>query len=135
LIGVMNELIRSYLTHTNKMLGETSGASDIQLNMSKLFSDVASGIVADGALVGGKKRKRQRREKDPNAPKRPLTSYFLYATHVRPEVKASMTTATAKEINDEILRRWNTMPDFEKNVSCCCVSDDPSDRVVLERCI
>jgi transcriptional regulator HMO1 len=113
----MNELIRSYLTHTNKMLGETSAPTDLQLNMSKLFSDVAGTITAaDGGLAAGKKKKRQRKEKDPNAPKRPLTAYFLYATQARPAVKTMMPTSSAKEVNDEILRRWTTMPDGEKIV-------------------
>jgi len=34
------------------------------------------------------KEKKEKKEKDPNAPKRPLTAYFLYANDMRPKVKA-----------------------------------------------
>jgi hypothetical protein len=117
----MNELIRSYLQHTNSMLGENTGPSDLQLNMSNLFSNTVTGLpLAEGPV--GKKKKRQRKEKDPNAPKRPLTAYFLYATQARGLVKEAKPLATAKEINEEILNRWNTMDDKEKGVRTLTLS-------------
>lgn len=92
--------------------------------MSNLF---APGVTAaEGALTAAatestpgkrgpykKNKERKKREKDPNAPKRPLTAYFLYSQHARDIVKGDFAkqskTPAAQEVSDEILRRWTSM--------------------------
>ena len=51
----------------------------------------------------GKKRKK----KDPNAPKRPLSAFFLFCHDERPAVKAIHPTHSVGEIAKELGERWN----------------------------
>jgi HMG (high mobility group) box len=70
-----------------------------------------------GTLVIGGKPKKERKARDPNAPKRPLTAFFLYSASARPIVKQDLPeTATSQEVSNEVLRRWNEMPISEKEV-------------------
>jgi hypothetical protein len=91
---------------------------------------ITAGTPADGAAETAKgkgtKRKREKKEKDPNAPKKPLTAAFLYAQNARPVVRQDLETALAPEgklepnaVNIEVNKRWNEMPEEEKEVSAC----------------
>jgi hypothetical protein len=132
--NALNEFVRSYVQHTNKWVGtEASLATGVELaGMANLFNSSTAGATApltaaiNAAVEGavdkkGKKEKKPRKQKDPNAPKRPLTAYFLYTMSARPIVKQDFedngTVATAQDISNEILKRWNEMTEEEKNVS------------------
>jgi len=52
---------------------------------------------------GGRKRKK----KDPNAPKRPLSAFFLFCHDERPSVKVLYPTYSVGEIAKELGDRWN----------------------------
>jgi len=52
---------------------------------------------------GGRKRKK----KDPNAPKRPLSAFFLFCHDERPSVKVLYPTYGVGEIAKELGARWN----------------------------
>ena len=55
---------------------------------------------------------------DKNAPKRPVTPYFLYMQTMRGEIANEMPPGhTAKQVNEEGTRRWVNMPEAEKKVS------------------
>jgi hypothetical protein len=75
------------------------------------------------------KRKREKKEKDPNAPKRPLTAAFLYTQAARAVVKKDLETELApgqklepNAVQLEVNKRWNEMPEEEKEVSHCAHS-------------
>ncbi|KIM20935.1 hypothetical protein M408DRAFT_333748 [Serendipita vermifera MAFF 305830] len=56
-----------------------------------------------------KKRKRvekKKKEKDPNAPKRPLSAFFLYQHDVRKDVKALHPEMNGPEVAKEMGRTW-----------------------------
>jgi hypothetical protein len=81
---------------------------------------VGSVGVAGMGAAGDRKvraaRKPRRRVKDPNAPKRPLTAYFLFAMDERAKVKEMLPLAASHEVNTEILNRWKNMADENKLV-------------------
>ena len=52
---------------------------------------------------GGKKRKK----KDPNAPKRPLSAFFLFCHDERPAVKQIHPNHSVGEVAKELGERWN----------------------------
>ena len=86
--------------------------------MSNLFTAEGPSVLSAADEGKGKKKKRERKAKDPNAPKRPLTPFFLYSQSARAIVKNDMgPEATSAEINAEILRRWNEMGESERKVS------------------
>jgi hypothetical protein len=63
-------------------------------------------------------KKRKRKQKDPNAPKRPLTAYFLYMQTARGIIKEHLgPEATNKQVTDAAVEQWKNMPEDEKAVS------------------
>ena len=139
----LNDLFRAYMQHTQSVLAGEDGDLGLQLPASmtatanaamEAATSAANGItqvvnasnqVVDGAAADGKnkKRKREKKEKDPNAPKKPLTAAFLYAQTARPIVRADLESSLApgavlekNAVNLEVNKRWNDLPDEEKEV-------------------
>ena len=50
---------------------------------------------------------RKRKKKDPNAPKRPLSAFFLFCHDERPAVKEKFPTYSVGEAAKELGERWN----------------------------
>lgn len=62
--------------------------------------------------------KRKRRERDPDAPEKPLSAYHLYAKEKRDEIRASMPgTPSANDVIHEINRVWKGLSEEMKRVS------------------
>lgn len=83
------------------LLGRTLGQ-----RINTVEKDVAAGPAAG-------KRKRQR--KDPDAPKRPMSAYFLFAQDHRPEYKED--NMQPQEITKALAERWKALSDDAKRVS------------------
>ena len=60
---------------------------------------------------GGRKKKQK---KDPNAPKRNMSAYFLYSIEARPQIKAENPDASFGEIARAISARFKELSDKEK---------------------
>ena len=66
----------------------------------------------------GESKKRKSPFHDKNAPKRPVTPYFLYMQTARLQIAAELApNYTAKEIANEGTARWNEMKPEEREVS------------------
>lgn len=50
---------------------------------------------------------RKKRKKDPNAPKRPLSAFFLYCADERAAIKAAHPTHSVGEVAKELGEKWN----------------------------
>jgi high mobility group protein B1 len=55
----------------------------------------------------GEGGRNKRKKKDPNAPKRPLSAFFLYCSDERPAVKALYPNYSVGEAAKELGERWN----------------------------
>jgi transcriptional regulator HMO1 len=64
----------------------------------------------------GKKKKAPRKPKDPNAPKRPPSSYLLFQNEVRAELKSKYPNLPNSELLQMISKRWAAMSDEDKEV-------------------
>ncbi|EIN10173.1 HMG-box [Punctularia strigosozonata HHB-11173 SS5] len=62
------------------------------------------------------KRKRQTKVKDPNAPKRPASSYLLFQNAVRQEIKKENPSLPNNELLALISQRWAGMSEKEKQI-------------------
>lgn len=139
----LNELMHAYIKHTASVLSGEDGAlegtqlSESAQNMvdeadlatksvATLTKSLATPVAESGdAEAGkGKKRKREKKIKDPNAPKRPLTAAFLYAQSARPIIRKDLENdlpAGARlepnAINIEVNKRWSEMSEEDKEVS------------------
>lgn len=136
--------MNAYIKHTASVLaGEDGALESLQLpenvaetaNAAMAAANFAVNNVVQAVAVPAtnasapaesgktKKRKREKKEKDPNAPKRPLTAAFLYAQAARPVVKKDLESELEdgqklepNAVNFEVNKRWNDMPDSEKEV-------------------
>lgn len=132
----INDLLRAYMNHTSSILAGESGQLDsLQVPLNALegganaAAAAATGAKLAAALTGAggdskRKRKREKKERDPNAPKRPLTAAFLYSQHARPIIRRDLEAQLPPDgklepnaVNLEVTKRWNEMPEDEKEVS------------------
>jgi hypothetical protein len=68
--------------------------------------------------AGEAKTPKKKRAHDPNAPKRPLTPYFLYMQTARPIIAEDLGPDVAKgAVSTEGVKRWNAMAVSDKQVS------------------
>lgn len=61
--------------------------------------------------------KKEKKKKDPNAPKRPLAPYMFYCKEQREKVKASQPDISFGEIGKVLGQQWSAMGEKEKKVS------------------
>ncbi|KAL2754975.1 hypothetical protein ACRALDRAFT_1064719 [Sodiomyces alcalophilus JCM 7366] len=123
------ELIKSfsvdYYRQTNLLLGEASTeipGIDVPLgNLEHAVQNMAAipGLMHGAAEYGPpveEKKERKKRVHDPNAPKRPLTPYFLYMQTARPIIGNDLGPGAPKgAVQEEGQRRWKAMGQAEKN--------------------
>ena len=67
-----------------------------------------------GAKKGKSPAKKKKAKKDPNAPKRPLSSYMLFAGDNRSKVLEENPGLSLGEVGKELGKRWKELPDGEK---------------------
>jgi len=63
------------------------------------------------------RRKKAKAEKDPNAPKKPLTAFMLFTNLRRPDVMKSNPGIKITEISTIIGKEWKELTQEEKDVS------------------
>jgi len=64
-------------------------------------------------IISGTKKpakKRERKPKDPHAPKKPLSAYFLFCADERPKVHSSQTGMSVSDVARELGIRWKNVP-------------------------
>jgi hypothetical protein len=122
-------LSSAYIKHTNAILGDHAGQAEIDSSLSKLGDNPAllgdlqrapspaAKVTAASAESGADKKERKKRMHDPNAPKRPLTPFFLYMQTARPIISNDLGPDFAKgAVSSEGTRRWGTMDADDKQV-------------------
>ena len=79
--------------------------------------------------VGGgdaKEKKKKKHAHDPNAPKRPLTPYFLYMQTARPIIAEDLGPDVAKgTVSTEGMWHWNAMATQDKQVKASPLFNPP----------
>lgn len=120
------ESLNSLASTLNNIATSTSAAVP---EVEEASSPVASTGAISGALGaatnGGEtqpeeKKKRKKVEKDPNAPKKPLTIYFAYSFYTRDQIrqeraKQGLSPLSASELNEIIKERWSSISPEEKS--------------------
>ena len=92
------------------------------LNPGPLNTSAAAAQPA--AQPDGRKKYKKREPRDPNAPKRPLTAYFLFLKAARPHIKQDLEEQTnkpislnAKVVSEEATKRFKELSEEERAVS------------------
>lgn len=119
-------LSSAYIKHTNAVLGEHGAGLDVDSALAKLgenpllrLGDLNRAVSPAKSAVADApdKKERKKRQHDPNAPKRPLTPFFLYMQTARPIIAEDLGSDFAKgAVSNEGTRRWGTMAPEDKQV-------------------
>ena len=73
-------------------------------------------LARPGAGQAKPQAKKVRKVKDPNAPKKPPSSYLLFSVDQRSAVAASRPELGAVDVTRELAKRWGELPPVEKAV-------------------
>lgn len=125
-------LLRAYLQDSNRLLGYDLSAGLDAASFDNLLNNAAIGFGAGAAQattagvedVKPKRKKREKKARDKNAPKRPLTAYFLYAQHARPVIKRDLEKELGPDLKPQMIaneatRRWKELSEEARQVGCC----------------
>ncbi|KAJ3514183.1 hypothetical protein NMY22_g14824 [Coprinellus aureogranulatus] len=99
------KVVEDFAQLINGLDGEIKG------KRKELVFDTDADAEGDG---GSKKRKRTTKPKDPNAPKRPASSYILFQNEIRAELRKSHPDLPNPQLLALISEKWKTMPEAEK---------------------
>lgn len=116
----IQDLIKSfsvdYLRQTNLLLGEGTNLDNVP--DAGVFDNALGGLLPQPFPLAApveEKKERKKRTHDLNAPKRPLTPYFLYMQTARPIIASDLGTGAPKgAVQEEGRRRWADMGASEK---------------------
>ncbi|KAK8043640.1 hypothetical protein PG993_006070 [Apiospora rasikravindrae] len=118
---LLKDFASDYLRQSNMLLGEPTSLDNVPaLQTLARLDQAAVGFAPPvGAEVAvppvEEKKERKKRQHDPNAPKRPLTPYFLYMQTARPIIATDLGNEAPKgAVQDEGQRRWASMNPDEK---------------------
>ncbi|KAL0935284.1 HMG box protein [Colletotrichum truncatum] len=127
ILELIKNFSEDYYRQTSLLLGESAneGIPGIDHPLVNLEHAVAQNIapLALGLPAGAayhpapieEKKERKKRTHDPNAPKRPLTPYFLYMQTARPIIASDLGESAPKgAVQEEGQRRWKAMNPSEK---------------------
>ncbi|KAH6664131.1 putative high mobility group protein 1 [Halenospora varia] len=116
----------AYMKHTNAVLGDHAPAEGIDSTLTKLADNPAllgdlqrqpSPARSTGGDAPAEKKERKKRQHDPNAPKRPLTPFFLYMQTARQIIANDLGPEVPKgAVSSEGTRRWSTMAPDDKQL-------------------
>ncbi|KAL5615220.1 hypothetical protein BROUX41_005276 [Berkeleyomyces rouxiae] len=125
-LTTIQQLIKSfsddYLRQTNLLLGLSTpeeGGDDALANLDASMSALTGvpALIMPAPPVVEEKKERKKRTHDPNAPKRPLTPYFLYMQTARPIIANDLgPEAPKRAVQEEGQRRWASMVPGEKGM-------------------
>lgn len=118
-LSTIQDLIKSfsvdYLRQTNLLLGE---GTNFENGADLAALENAFNLLPPAPIMMPpveEKKERKKRSHDPNAPKRPLTPYFLYMQTARPIIGADLGADAPKgAVQEEGQRRWGSMSQKDK---------------------
>ncbi|KIH89565.1 hmg box protein [Sporothrix brasiliensis 5110] len=124
-LSTIQELLKNfsgeYLRQTNLLLGEGAGVDGVgeligfDTGLLPPVGTVLPPVAVAVAPAADEKKERKKRTHDPNAPKRPLTPYFLYMQTARPIIANDLGPEAPKgAVQEEGQRRWSTMNAHDK---------------------
>ncbi|KAJ5037249.1 uncharacterized protein L3040_007426 [Drepanopeziza brunnea f. sp. 'multigermtubi'] len=120
-------LSSAYIKHTNTVLVGHGAGLDVDTTLAKLVENpllkdmeesadrAASPAKSVVVAAEPEKKERKKRLHDPNAPKRPLTPFFLYMKTARPIIASDLGPDAAKgAVSTEGTKRWSVMDAHQK---------------------
>jgi len=107
--GAGGQVINAVVNQTGTVLNYSTQPGTGQMVQQRAVMGQVQGQRPGQQIVQGQPGKGGKPMKDPNAPKKPLSAYFLYSQEERLKVKAQFPDYSITEIAKELGRRWATI--------------------------
>merc|ERR1712183_1004419 len=113
--GQQGQVVNAVVDNTGQVLNYSTNASGqtIVRQVGGQVQQVAQ--LQQPKVVSASPKVNQKPAKDPNAPKKPLSAYFLFSQEERLKVKAENPDYSITEVAKELGRRWATLNPALKN--------------------
>lgn len=112
--GQQGQVLNAVVDNTGQVLNYSTNASG-QTIVRQVGGQVQQVQVQQQKVVTGNSKVNQKPIKDPNAPKKPLSAYFLFSQEERLKVKAENPDYSITEVAKELGKRWATLQPDIKN--------------------
>jgi hypothetical protein len=83
---------------------------------SRYQEEMKDYVPAEDPTGGGRGKRGKKAKKDPDAPKRNMSAYFLYSIDTRPQIKADYPDASFGDIARMISAKFKELPDKERKI-------------------
>jgi len=114
--GQQGQVVNAVVDNTGQVLNYSTNASGqtIVRQVGGQVQQVAQ--IQQQKVVSASPKVNQKPAKDPNAPKKPLSAYFLFSQEERLKVKANNPDYSITEVAKELGKRWATLnPDIKSS--------------------
>jgi len=114
--GAQGQVVNAVVDNTGQVLNYSTNASGqtIVRQVGGQVQQVAQ--IQQQKVVSASPKVNQKPAKDPNAPKKPLSAYFLFSQEERLKVKAENPDYSITEVAKELGKRWATLnPDIKNS--------------------
>lgn len=113
------ERLEAFTTLTEALQRLTSSTNQLHTVSDELVNSLDHQKKASTSSTA-KARSTKKQERDPNAPKKPLTVFFAYSAYVRQALReerqiAGLPPLSSTEITQEISKKWKELDDSEKD--------------------
>ncbi|QLQ82324.1 hypothetical protein HG537_0H00850 [Torulaspora globosa] len=113
------EKIEAFTTLTESLQKLTSATNQLHGISSELVNPIDDDKDSVISAPVSKQASKKKVERDPNAPKKPLTVFFAYSAFVRQELRdarqrAGLPPLSSTEITQEISKKWKELSEDEK---------------------
>ena len=116
LLLLQGQVVNAVVDNTGQVLNYSTNASGqtIVRQVGGQVQQVAQ--IQQQKVVSASPKVNQKPAKDPNAPKKPLSAYFLFSQEERLKVKAENPDYSITEVAKELGKRWATLnPDIKNS--------------------
>ena len=107
--GASGQVVNAVVDNTGTVLNYSTNAAPAHGTMMQqrtVIGNAAAGQVNRAGAAAPAAKPNQKPMKDPNAPKKPLSAYFLFSQEERLKVKAEYPDYSITEVAKELGRRW-----------------------------
>lgn len=111
--GQQGQVLNAVVDNTGQVINYSTNAG--QTIVRQVGGQVQQVQVQQQKVVTGNSKVNQKPIKDPNAPKKPLSAYFLFSQEERLKVKAENPDYSITEVAKELGKRWATLQPDIKN--------------------
>jgi hypothetical protein len=133
MVASLNE-VAAAMSRCVAIIGDYARLSPVTLaggNAKPFLSSAGQAAVAVADGETKTRRKREKKIKDPNAPKRPPSAYILFQNEIREEIRRAHPGMAYKDVLTLIAEKWKELSPDQKKVG----SQNDGRRILTNRCV